>query len=255
LKYNKVLLEELKQRIEEGTDNPCIQGGVLKDPEASSLTEEELISISLSMMAGAETTTPTIGWGILLLAHRPDIQALAYNSILTSGIDPSDPLAPGTPQTDYIMAFTKEIMRYYTPLRLALPKATSTDALWEGTVIPKDTMVFLNSWSCNRDPIPFPNPNTFLPERWLEKNPPSHYTFGYGGRMCVASHVANQGLYMAFLHLIATYELSPDGETDPDVIDPLLGIEDVRATRAGPKGVKVKFAPRREKEGLEKFGA
>lgn len=73
--------------------------------------------------------------------------------------------------------------------------------------------------------------------------------------MCVASHVANQALYMSFLHLIATYELLPDGKTDPDVIDPLKGIEDVRATRAGPKGIKVKFVPRREKEGLEKSGA
>ncbi|KAF8855914.1 cytochrome P450 [Acephala macrosclerotiorum] len=97
LRYNKVLLDELKQRIEEGTDNPCIQGGVLKDPEASNLTEEELISISLSMMAGAETTTSTIGWGILLLAHRSDIQTLAYNSILKSGIDPSNGPATVTP--------------------------------------------------------------------------------------------------------------------------------------------------------------
>lgn len=75
--------------------------------------------------------------------------------------------------------------------------------------------------------------------------------------MCVASHVANQGLYMAFLHLIATYELLPAGKMDVEVIDPLKGIEDVRATRAGPKGVKVKFVLRQEKERLsvEKSGA
>lgn len=50
-RYNKILLDDLKERVKEGTENPCIQGGVLKDPEASNLTEEELISISLSMMA------------------------------------------------------------------------------------------------------------------------------------------------------------------------------------------------------------
>jgi hypothetical protein len=50
-RYNKVLLDDLKQRVEEGTVNPCIQSGVLKNPEANNLTEEELISISLSMMA------------------------------------------------------------------------------------------------------------------------------------------------------------------------------------------------------------
>ncbi|KUJ11266.1 cytochrome P450 [Mollisia scopiformis] len=248
-----------KQRISKGTDNACIQGGVLKDPEASNLTEEELISISFSMMAGAETTTPTIGWGILFLAHHPDIQAQAYNTIV-SGINPSNPLAPGSPQVDYLMAFTKEIMRYYTPLRLALPKATSGPAIWDGTTIPANTMVFLNSWSCNRDPIPFPNPDVFKPERWMKKEGGqreslSHYTFGYGGRMCVASHVANQGLYMAFLNLVARFELSPgDGVEDINegCIDPMKGIQDVRATRAGPKGVKVRFVPREGRKNIEK---
>jgi cytochrome P450 len=91
----------------------------------------------------------------------------------------------------------------------------------------------------------FPNPDTFLPERWLAPNPPSHYTFGYGGRMCVASYVSNQGLYMAFLHLIATYEVLPaDGKRDAEIIDQMLGIEDAIATRAGPKGVKVRFVSR-----------
>jgi hypothetical protein len=48
--YHDVLLRQLKQRIESGSDLPCIQGAVLKDPEAK-LNETELLSVSLSMMA------------------------------------------------------------------------------------------------------------------------------------------------------------------------------------------------------------
>ena len=48
--YHDVLLRQLKKRIEAGTDLPCIQGAVLKDPEAK-LNEIELLSVSLSMMA------------------------------------------------------------------------------------------------------------------------------------------------------------------------------------------------------------
>jgi hypothetical protein len=51
IEYNRKLLDELKQRVKEGTDAACIQGGVLKDPESSTLTEPELLSISFSMMA------------------------------------------------------------------------------------------------------------------------------------------------------------------------------------------------------------
>jgi 3-hydroxyphenylacetate 6-hydroxylase len=49
--YNRVFLDELKNRVVENTDSPCIQGGVFRDPESSNLTEAELLGISFSMMA------------------------------------------------------------------------------------------------------------------------------------------------------------------------------------------------------------
>lgn len=51
LEYNDVLLNRLRDQVSHGEDKPCIQGAVLRDPESASLTREELISVSLSMMA------------------------------------------------------------------------------------------------------------------------------------------------------------------------------------------------------------
>lgn len=51
LAYNDVLLNRLKDEVERGEDKPCIQGAVLRDLESATLTREELISVSLSMMA------------------------------------------------------------------------------------------------------------------------------------------------------------------------------------------------------------
>lgn len=51
LAYNDILLKRLRDEVERGEDKPCIQGAVIRDPEAASLTREELISVSLSMMA------------------------------------------------------------------------------------------------------------------------------------------------------------------------------------------------------------
>ena len=56
--YNAVLLDELKERVKAGTDEPCIQGNVLKDPTAK-LSPDEMISISLSMMAVGLWITPS----------------------------------------------------------------------------------------------------------------------------------------------------------------------------------------------------
>ena len=42
-KYMNYLLQELKEKIKNGTDKPCITGNILKDPEAK-LTESEFLS-------------------------------------------------------------------------------------------------------------------------------------------------------------------------------------------------------------------
>lgn len=166
--YNAVLLEQLRDRIASTTDNPCIQGNVLKDEEAK-LSPDELTSISLSMMAvslkripicsilitnnklsnqGAESSTPSVEWALLKLAQTPSIQEAAYKAIQGAAGDNFDPFL--TDQVDYVMAFTQEVHRYFTVLRLALPKAAYTDAIWNGHKIPQGTTVFLNSWACNR---------------------------------------------------------------------------------------------------------
>ncbi|KAJ4300695.1 hypothetical protein N0V90_002783 [Kalmusia sp. IMI 367209] len=150
LAYNGVLLNNLRREVEQGTDKPCIQGAVVRDPEAARLTREELISVSLSMMAGADSNQPTLAWAILLLAHRPELQEKAYAAIHDAGILdlPSNSFA--STRIAYIDALTKEISRYFVVLKLALPKATYTDVEYNGALIPANTMVFLNAWACNR---------------------------------------------------------------------------------------------------------
>lgn len=49
--YNDVLLKRLQEEVATDTDSPCIQGSVLRDPESVDLSANELLSISLSMMA------------------------------------------------------------------------------------------------------------------------------------------------------------------------------------------------------------
>ncbi|KAI0122757.1 cytochrome P450 [Daldinia grandis] len=246
LEYNDVLLEKLKDEVQRGEDKPCIQGAVLRDPESATLTREELISVSLSMMAGADSNQPTLSWACLLLAHRPDIQEKAYSAIRDAGVLSLPSNAYTSTKVEYIDALTKEISRYFVVLKLALPKATYTDVTWERATIPANTMVFLNSWACNRDPELFTEPETFIPERWLQNSSNVHahqYAFGIGGRMCVASHLAHNALYTVFLHLIAHFRILPaEGETI-EAIDPIKGLKGM-AFVGTPRGWRARFIPR-----------
>ena len=129
-----------------------IQGNVLKDPESKGLSQGELLSISLSMMAGSDTTKRSLLWAMQLLACRQDIQEKAYQAINDNLGKEEASSSPGVAHTHvpYIDAFVKEIGRYFVVLRLALPKATHGTVKWNGASIPPKTLLFLNTWSCSR---------------------------------------------------------------------------------------------------------
>lgn len=49
--YNNELLRRLQDAVNRDAEVPCIQGNVLRDPEVVGLSNNELLSISFSMMA------------------------------------------------------------------------------------------------------------------------------------------------------------------------------------------------------------
>jgi 3-hydroxyphenylacetate 6-hydroxylase len=78
--YLKALNKGLEDRMEKGTHTPCIQANVILDAEAK--LNEELTSISLTMLSGGlDTITTLLQWTIALLAQRPNIQQKAWKEI------------------------------------------------------------------------------------------------------------------------------------------------------------------------------
>ncbi|CAH0027119.1 unnamed protein product [Clonostachys rhizophaga] len=177
--YHALLQKNLRGEIDLGVDKPCIQGNVLKDPDSKGLTEGELLSISMSMMAGSDTTKRSLLWGMQLLANRQDIQQKAYQSIIEAGDNIVS--APDVAHTriDYMEALTKEIGRFFVVLRLALPKATHGHVNWSGANIPPKTLLFLNTWACSRDTDVFADADVFDPERWLEGEDVHRHQFAF----------------------------------------------------------------------------
>ncbi|KAB5580370.1 cytochrome P450 [Coniochaeta sp. 2T2.1] len=150
--YLTALNKGLDERIAAGTSTPCIQANVLLDEEAK-LSKDELTSISLTMLSGGlDTVTTTLAWLVALLANRPDIQEKALSEIRAYyGEDRPLCDAEDDQQCRYIVALVRETLRYFTVLRLALPRASVKDIVYNGVVIPNGTVVFLNAWACNME--------------------------------------------------------------------------------------------------------
>lgn len=122
--------------------------------------------MSSYMIAGIDTTVNSIGNFIHLLANRPDIwSALKENPKLIAGA-------------------YEEVLRFESPVQ-GFFRTTTRDADVSGTVIPKDSRVFMCFGSGNRDERHFADPDSFD----LHRNPTDHLAFGYGTHGC-----AGQGL-------------------------------------------------------------
>ncbi len=148
--YLNRLNKDLDDRMEKGTHSPCIQANVILDKDAA-LNKEELVSISLTMLSGGlDTITTLVQWSIALLAQRADIQAEAIAAIREFYAE-DEPLcdAQDDQKCAYVAALVRECLRYYCVLRLALPRATVKDVVYEGKVIPAGSTIYLNAWACN----------------------------------------------------------------------------------------------------------
>ncbi|KAJ6004080.1 hypothetical protein N7522_005725 [Penicillium canescens] len=244
-RYLGSLNRDLDDRMEKGTHKPCIQANVILDKEAK-LNSEELTSISLTMLSGGlDTVTTLVAWSLGLLAQRPDIQDKAAKAIqeMYSQDEPMCSVEDDQ-KCAYVAALVKECLRFFTVLRLALPRTSIRDINYNGIVIPKGTVFFLNAWACNMDPDVWTDPGEFRPERWLEQPDAPLFTYGMGYRMCAGSLLANRELYLVFIRTLNSFRIEPHDKTD---CHPVRGNSDPTSLVAIPSRYKVRFVPKDEK--------
>ncbi|KAH7233251.1 cytochrome P450 [Fusarium tricinctum] len=251
-KYLTDMLNDLKARIANGTDKPCITGNILKDPEAK-LNEAEIKSICLTMVsAGLDTVPGNLIMGIAYLAtpHGHEIQAKALEEI--HKVYPNGEAwerCLTEEKVPYITALVKEILRFWTVIPICLPRVNIKDIPYKGATIPAGTTFFMNAYAADYDESRFANPYEFNPERYMNDKEigTPHYAYGAGSRMCAGSHLANRELYTAFIRLITAFEiLSPKDKKDFPVMDSIECNANPTSLTTDPKPFKVGLKVRSE---------
>ncbi|KAK2753939.1 hypothetical protein FQN54_007298 [Arachnomyces sp. PD_36] len=245
-KYLDILNRGLDERIKDGTHQPCIQANIILDKETK-LNKEELTSISLTMLSGGlDTLTTLMSWTIGFLSQRPELQDKAAEAIEHYQTGPGlQPLCSASDDQGcaYISALVRECLRYFTVLRLALPRTSIRDISYEGVTIPKGTVFFLNAWACNMDGEVWTDPEEFRVERWLQQPNAPLFTYGLGYRMCAGSLLANREMYLIFMRLLNNFRIEKHDDID---CDPITGNADPTSLVSAPNRFRVKFVPKNE---------
>ncbi|KAM0689372.1 hypothetical protein Q7P36_011450 [Cladosporium allicinum] len=205
---------QLQQRIMAGTDNPCIAGNVIKDPEAG-LNEDELKTVALTMVAaGLDTLPGNINMTIAYLssAHGQEVQERAYHEIMEAykGENPWE-MSLVDERCEFMQSFVKETLRYWSTLNMSFTRQSIKPIHYKGAEIPTDTPFFMNMWAANHDPTRFKSPLEFVPERFvgIPEAGTQHFAYGAGSRICAGNQLANRQLYVIFTRLILAFHVKP----------------------------------------------
>jgi hypothetical protein len=142
-------------------------------------------------LAGINTTTDTLTFLIWALSRTENqgIQEKLRKELRDANLGPTPtPKAITAAHLPYFDAVINEVLRVYGPLTSTQPRVYNKDCHIDGYLIPAGTIVSCQGYTLHRNPEVFPNPDAFIPERWLTNDPRMKqwfWAFSSGGRMCI----------------------------------------------------------------------
>ncbi|KAJ4723959.1 putative Cytochrome P450 [Melia azedarach] len=175
--------------------------------------------------AGTETTSSTLEWAMTEVIRKPE-------ALLKAKLEIEETIGKGKPVEEsdvirlpYLQAVVKETFRLHPPAPLLLPRKASEDVTISGFTVPKGAQIFVNAWAIGRDASTWDNPNSFMPERFLESDidvKGRHFElipFGGGRRICPGLPLAIRMLYPMLGSLINSFDWKLEDGVTPENMD------------------------------------
>ncbi|CAN4094847.1 unnamed protein product [Withania somnifera] len=142
------------------------------------------------LIASTDTTSTAIDWILTELLRHPKVMKKLQNELeqavgINRMVEESD-----LERLKYLDMVIKEGLRLHPPSPLLVPRESIEDCIVDGFDIPKGSRVFVNAWSIGRDPDAWPEPEKFMPERFVDSNIDLRgrdfqlLPFGSGRRIC-----------------------------------------------------------------------
>jgi cytochrome P450 len=191
--------------------------------------------------AGHDTIMHTLTACIYNLATHPAVVTQLRTSMAEHNVTKASGYSEIVSRVPLFQAVLKEGLRIYPAVGYILPRTVpATGAVVCNTYLPPKTTLGITVWSTQFNPTTYPEPQKFLPERWLtddrealRKMDAAWMGFGGSGRSCPGQYMGRFFVIKLLARLVLEFDIEVSGE---------LSFEAWFACLA--KGVEVRFKER-----------
>ncbi|KAL6154820.1 hypothetical protein ACJQWK_00630 [Exserohilum turcicum] len=196
-------LQKTRSQMEKGKQRACFTKSYLETAEKTNISGDYEASCVIGMMAlvGIFTVTGPIYYFLISMVHHPEWQTKCQDEIdRVCGNKP--PAVSDLPDLPILRACIKETMRWKPTVPTGVAHEAEADDWFQGYFIPKGTRILPLDYAFLRNPVKYPNPEEFRPERWLEPEWPTFQapltkypdivgmtSFGWGQRQCLGMSI------------------------------------------------------------------
>jgi cytochrome P450 len=175
------------------------EGGAMSDREL----RDELITL---LVAGHETTATAIAWGLYWMHRHPEVGENIRRELASLG-DRPDPVE--FTRLPYLSAVCSETLRIHPVGMLTFVRVVEEPTELDGYPLARGTLLAGCIYLANHREETFPDPHTFRPERFLERQftPFEFLPFGGGARRCLGEALALFEMKIALATIAGAYHL------------------------------------------------
>jgi cytochrome P450 len=202
-------------------------GGAEEDDGRRGFDRQTLLSLLSDLFsAGTDTSAATVEWVMAELLLNPTSMAKARAELAEVMGSRPEVEECDIAELKYLQAVVKETFRIHPPAPLLLPHQAETTTQIRGGAgayaVPKGARVVVNVWAIGHDGEAWPEPDKFVPERFLvgdghgdEKKAVDFrgrdfelLPFGSGRRMCPGMPLALRMVHLMLASLLHRFEWS-----------------------------------------------
>ncbi len=195
--YREIAERRRAGNLEERDDILSLLVGA-RHEDGSPMSDEEMRDELLTLLvAGHETTATSLAWAVERLSRHPE-KLDRLRAEAESGSE------------DYLTATIQETLRLRPVISIVIRRLTEPVEIG-GYELPAGVSVVPSVYLAHRNPEIYPDPESFKPERFLER-PPGTYTwipFGGGVRRCLGASFAQFEMAVVLRELVKRREIRP----------------------------------------------